>query len=215
MAVAVEAIPDRPATVSGPERRLGQILLEEGLITEEDLSRALDAQRITSTPLGTLLVNQGAIQEDRLTLVLSIHLDTPMADLKHVDIDAEIAQLVPETFARRNLVLPLRRDNGYLAVAMSDPSNVPLLNDIRLITGLPVSPYIAGPSDILVNLTRIHTMHPRLNVAAQTLRDSRPQSVFNRGITLELLHPEAATVPAWPLSERSWLATLSTTSMPR
>ena len=184
--MAVEAIPPRAALTTPRDGRLGQVLLAEGLITEDELSRALDTQRTTSTPLGTLLVNQGAIQEDRLTVVLSIHLDTPIADLKHVDIDAEVAQLVPENFARRNLVLPLRRDNGHLAVAMSDPSNVPLLNDIRLITGLPVAPYIAGASDILVNLTRIHTMHPRLNEAAQTLRDSRPLSVLNRGITLEL-----------------------------
>ena len=185
-AVAVEAT-DAPRPMRSPaDERLGQILLAEGLITDDQLLRALDAQKATRAPLGAILVNQGAIQENHLTIVLSAHLDTPIADLKHLVVDVDLARLVPEDFARRNLVLPLRRDNGHLAVAMSDPSNLTLLNDLRLITGMPVAPYIAGPSDILINLTRIHDMHPRLQVAAQTLKESRPQIQFDRVMTLEL-----------------------------
>jgi type IV pilus assembly protein PilB len=175
------------------ERRLGQLLVSEGLITEDQLARALDAQQTSPAPLGTLLVTQGAIHEDRLTLVLSVHLDTPVADLKHVEIDAEIARLVPEDFARRNLVLPLRRDNGHLAVAMGDPSNVPLINDLRLITGFPVAPYIAGPSDILANLTRVHSMRPRLQEAARSLEESRPRLGLERVITVELANVTSAS----------------------
>ena len=175
----------RPSAVSN-NRPLGQVLLDEGLINEEQLARALNAQRTTSAPLGTVLVNQGAIPEDHLTLVLSMHLDIPVADLKHVDVDPEVAHLVPEDFARRNLVLPLRRVNGHIDVAMSDPSNLPLVNDLRLLTGLNVAPYIAGSSDILVNLTRIHSMHPRLREVAKTLEESRPQMKLDRVMTLEL-----------------------------
>ena len=166
--------------------RLGQVLLAEGLITEEQLARALDAQRVIPAPLGIVLVNQGAIHEDRLTLALSNHLEIPMADLKHGEVDSEIAKLVPQDFARRNHVLPVKRDNGHLAVAMSDPSNLVLLNDLQLITGLPVAPYIAGRSDILANLTRIHSMHPRLTEAARNLQESRPHLDLDRVMTLEL-----------------------------
>jgi type IV pilus assembly protein PilB len=180
-------VSDAPRTgAPSRDQRLGQFLVSEGLITEDQLMRALDAQRASALPIGTLLVSQGAIHEDRLTLVLSVHLDAPVADLKHVEIDAEIAGLVPEEFARRNLVLPLRRSNGHLDVAMSDPSNLPLVNDLRLITGLPVAPHIAGPSDILANLTRIHSMRPRLNEAARTLEESRPRLGLERVITVEL-----------------------------
>ncbi len=183
--VAIETIRDTEATPK-PDQRLGQILLAQGLITQAQLTRALDVHTTSQAPLGAVLVNQGAIHEDQLTLALSALLDTPVADLKHGEVDAEIARLVPEDFARRNLVLPLRRDNGHLAVAMGDPSNLSLLNDLRLITGLPVTPYIAGPSDILLKLTRIHNMHPRLHEAAQTLKESRPQLQFDRMATLEL-----------------------------
>jgi type IV pilus assembly protein PilB len=184
--VAVETSA-RPRPTPGLNDRIGQVLLAEGLITEEQLARALNAQRLAYAPLGTVLVNQGAVHEDHMTVVLSAHLETPVADLKHLTVDPEIARLLPEDFARRNLVLPIRRDNGHLAVAMNDPSNLTVINDIRLITGLAVAPYIAAPSDILLNLTRIHDMHPRLNVAAKTLNESRPQAQqFDRVMTLEL-----------------------------
>ena len=179
-------VTDSSRTIASINRRLGQVLLDEGLITVEQLARALDAQRTTSAPLGAVLVGQGAVPEDQMTQLLSVHLDTPLADLKHMEIDPEVAQLVPEDFARRNLVLPLHRENGHLAVAMGDPSNVHLLNDLRLITGLPILAKIAGPSDILVNLTRIHSMHPRLVEAARTLQESRPEMHLDRVMTLEL-----------------------------
>jgi type IV pilus assembly protein PilB len=183
--VAVEANP-RPRAGTAAHGRIGQVLLDEGLITEEQLQRALLAQRISSAPLGTILVNQGALHEDHMTLVLSAQLETPIADLKHIEVDPDVARMLPEDFARTNLVLPIRRDDNHLAVAMADPINLALLNDIRLITGHPITAYIAAPSDILLNLTRIHDMHPRLSVAAQTLKDSRPQAQFARTVTLEL-----------------------------
>ncbi len=168
------------------QRRLGEALIAEGLITEEQLARALVVQHGTAAPLGRVLVNQGAVQEDSLTLILSGHLDAPIADLKHLEIDPEVARLVPEDFARRNLVLPINKENGFLAVAMSDPSNLTLVSDLRLITGMAIAPHIAGPSDILVNLGRIHSMRPRLHEAARTLEESRPQLGLDRVMTVEL-----------------------------
>jgi len=168
------------------EQRLGQVLLAEGLISEEQLARALSAQRTTLAMLGAVLVNQGSLREDSLTQVLSGHLNAPVADLKHGEVDLEAARMLPEEFARRHVLLPLGRQDGGLAVAMSDPSNLPLLNDIRLITGLEVTPYVASPSDILANLSRVHSMRPRLHEAARTLEESRPQLGFDRVTTLEL-----------------------------
>jgi type IV pilus assembly protein PilB len=192
-AVAVEAN-DRARQASASRHQpLGQVLLDEGLINDEQLARALNAQRTNDVPLGALLVNQGALREDHLTLVLSTHFDVPIADLQHFEIDADIARLVPEDFARRHYALPLRRENGHLAVAMSDPANHALLNDLRVITGFPVAPYIAGQSDILLNLTRIHDMYPRLHEAAQTLKESRPQLQLERAITVELANVTASS----------------------
>jgi type IV pilus assembly protein PilB len=183
--VAVEVERARPS-LRLQQQKLGEILLEEGVVTEEQLARALDAQKSSRGRLGAVLVSQGAIREDELTEILSRHYGIPIADLKHLEVDESIARLVPEDFARRNVALPLHRENGHLAVALSDPGNHALLNDLRVITGLPVAPYIAGESDILITLTRIHDMHPRLNEAAKSLNESRPQIQFERAITLEL-----------------------------
>ncbi len=180
-------IPDvAPAGTRLPAQRLGELLLEQGMIDEQQLDRALAAQIVAHAPLGVVLVGQGALQEDHLTAVLSRHLSIPVADLKDGAIDEDIARLVPADFARRNHVLPVRRDNGHVAVAMSDPGDLNLLHDLKLITGSPVSPYIAGRSDILANLTRIHNMTPRLTQAAKTLQESRPQSQRDRVMSLEL-----------------------------
>ena len=184
--VAVDAREAARLAAAGSGQRLGEVLLAKGLITEEQLARALAAQRGAPAPIGSVLVNQGAIQEDHLTEALSAHYGFPVADLKHVEVDGAIARMVPEDFARRHVALPIRRENGHIAVAMSDPGNHALLNDIRVITGFPVTPYIAGQSDILITITRVHDMHPRLNQAAKTLRDSRPQMQLERAMTLEL-----------------------------
>ena len=191
MAVEVSDVQLIQAPAAGHEapptgRRLGQVLVSEGLITDDQLNRALAAQRSTLALLGAVLVNQGAVREDSLTEVLSSHLNAPIADLKHGEVDAEVARLLPEDFARRHLLLPLGRQDGHILVAMSDPSNLPVLNDIRLITGLEVTPYVASPSDILANLSRIHSMRPRLQEAARSLEESRPQLGFDRVTTLEL-----------------------------
>ena len=184
--MAVEATNQLHAASAPGDQPLGQVLLAEGLITQDQLKRALNVQSTTGASLGSILVSQGALPEDRLTLILSVHLDAPMADLTHLKLDLDVARLVPEDFARRNLVLPIGRDDGHLSVAMSDPANLSLLNDLRLITGLSVAPYIAGPSDILVNLGRVYTMRPRLHDAAKTLEESRPQLGLERVMTLEL-----------------------------
>jgi type IV pilus assembly protein PilB len=184
--VALEIDEAQPSAVPAGELRLGQLLIADALITEEQLARALAVQKTSLMPLGAILVNQGALREDSLTHALSRHLDTPLADLKQGVVDADAVRLVPEDFARRHLVLPMGRADGHLAVAMSDPSNLPLLNDLRLLTGLEVEPYVASPSDILANLSRVHSMRPRLHEAARTLEESRPQLGFDRVTTLEL-----------------------------
>lgn len=184
-AVAVNA--DAPSSAPTTQQlRLGQFLLMEGLITEQQLARALDAQRTTPALLGAVLVNQGVLNEDRLTRILSSYLDIPIAELSHLEVDPDTARVVPADFARRNHVLPIARQNGHIAVAMSDPNNIALLNDLRVVTGAQIKPYIAGRSDILANLTRIHNMTPRLNEAARTLEESRPQLETERVATLEL-----------------------------
>jgi type IV pilus assembly protein PilB len=182
-------------STAGISLRLGERLVAERLISEVQLRRALEVQLKSARMLGRVLVDLGILDEDKLTEVLSSHLEFPVADLRRESVDPEVAELVPEEFARRHVVLPLRRDNGHLAVAMADPGNVPLLNDLRLMSGFPVAPYIAGTADILANLSRIHNMRPRIQEAARSLDESRPQFGTGRSVVFEL-SSITATSPA-------------------
>jgi type IV pilus assembly protein PilB len=176
--------------------RLGERLLAERLINEGQLLRALELQPMSSRPLGRVLIDLGVIDEDRLTAVLAAHLGVPVVDLRKEAVDSEVAQLVPEEFARRHAVLPIRREAGGIAVAMADPTNLHLVSDLRLITGLAVVPYLAGPSDILANLSRVHSMRPRIQEAARSLKDSRPQFTSASRSTVFDLSTITATSPA-------------------
>lgn len=166
--------------------RFGERLLAEGLISEAQLQRALDAQKLSGHLLGVVVLSLGLLDEDSLTTALGAHLGVPVADLRTETVDPDAARLVPEEFARRHVILPIRRDNGYLAVAMVDPSDLPLLNDVRLLVGLHVEPYLATRSDILANLSRIHTTRPRIHEAAKSLQDSRPQLSIDRATSVDL-----------------------------
>jgi type IV pilus assembly protein PilB len=181
-------MPSKQAVAAPVQRskRFGERLLADGLISEAQLQRALDAQRLTGYLLGAVLLSLGLLDEDSLTAVLGDHLGMPVADLRTETVDPDVAQLVPEEFARRHVILPIRRQNGHLAVAMLDPGNLPLINDVRLLSGLPVTPYLANRSDILANLSRIHSMRPRIQEAAKSLQESRPQLTTDRGAALDL-----------------------------
>ena len=174
-------------------QRLGERLLAQRLINEGQLKHALEVQPQTSRPIGRVLVELGILDEDRLTAVLSVHLNFPAADLRRETVDPDAAQLVPADFARKHVVLPMSRQNGDLLVAMADPVNLPLINDMRLITSLGITPYIAGPSDILANLSRINSMRPRIHEAARSLEESRPNFGVVRTNILELSNVTASS----------------------
>jgi type IV pilus assembly protein PilB len=177
--------------------RLGERLLAERVINEAQLRRALEMQGQSLRPLGRVLVELGALDEDRLATVLGEHLDVQVADLRREAVDPEVAQLVPEEFARRHVVLAFRRDADGVAVAMADPTDLHMVSDLRLITGgQAIVPYIGSPADILANLSRVHSMRPRIQEAARSLKDSRPQFTATSRATVFDLSTVTATSPA-------------------
>src|SRR5258707_3104755 len=122
--------------------RLGERLVASRLISEGQLRRALDQQAMSPRVLGAVLLELRLIDEDRPGAQLGEHLQVPFADLRREAIDPGVVQLIPAEFARKNVVLPIREHDGALAVAMEDPGNLHLVNDLRLITGLQIAPHI-------------------------------------------------------------------------
>ena len=118
------------------EQRLGQVLVEGGFITEEQMSEAMEAVAGVSGRLTTVLQERGWISRDTLTTVLSFHLKVPVADPRQVEVDPEAVRLVPETLAVDANILPLKTDrDGTLRVMMEDPGDFDTINRLATLTG--------------------------------------------------------------------------------
>ena len=130
--------------------RLGEILTAKGLITEDDLERALLEQRqsMTDQPLGRILTDLGLIKESDLLAALAEQVGFRFVDLTEFPIDPTAASLIPEQMARRHHALPIGFEGPKLLVAMADPSNVIAADDIRANTGRLVQPLVATAADI-------------------------------------------------------------------
>src|SRR5690348_14574592 len=124
--------------------RIGDLLIREGMITKEQLARALDEQRQNGTRVGYNLVKLGFIQEVELTKMLAKQYKMPAVDLSRFEVDPKIAKMIPADLAQKNLVIPLKRDGRTLTVAMADPSNLGVLEDLKFITRYDIFPVIAG-----------------------------------------------------------------------
>lgn len=130
------------------KKRLGDVLVEDGIITSEQLHAALDAQKITGGKLGDTLIKNRALTEDLLYKVLESQYNIPYVDLNSIYIDPKVPKLIPEAVASKHLLIPIKLEKGKLIVAMSDPLDMFAKDDIRIITGLQIESAIAVPNDI-------------------------------------------------------------------
>jgi type IV pilus assembly protein PilB len=131
------------STATGTER-LGDLLIAEGLITREQLASALADQKATGHRLGYVLVKLGVIQELEVTKIIGRQYRMPAVDLSRFEVDPKILKMIPAEFAQKNIVLPLKREGRTLTVAMADPTNTGILDDLKFITRYDLFPVIAG-----------------------------------------------------------------------
>ena len=133
-----------PAPQAAPGDRLGDLLIREGLITKEQLEKALQEQKSNGQRLGYNLVKMGFVQETEITKMLARQYRMPAVDLARFEADPKIIKLVPADVAVKHLVLPLKREGRTLTVAMADPTNLSVIDDLKFITRYDIFPVIAG-----------------------------------------------------------------------
>ena len=124
--------------------RLGDLLVREGLITRDQLSKALVEQKQAGTRLGYTLVKLGILPEVDLTKTLAKQHRMPAVDLSRFEVDPKIAKMISAELAQKHLVLPLKREGRTLTVAIADPSNLGVLEDLKFITRCDIVPVVAG-----------------------------------------------------------------------
>jgi type IV pilus assembly protein PilB len=132
------------ATAAATADKLGEILVREGLITLDQLKKALLEQKGTGMRLGYTLVKLGFVEETEVTKMLARQYRMPAVDLSRFEVDAKILKLLPPDIAIKHTVLPLKREGRTLTVAIADPNNVTAIEDIKFITRCDVFPVIAG-----------------------------------------------------------------------
>jgi len=132
------------ATAAATTDKLGEILVREGLITLDQLKKALMEQKGTGMRLGYTLVKLGFVEETEVTKMLARQYRMPAVDLSRFEVDPKIIKLLPPDIAVKHIVLPLKREGRTLTVAIVDPNNVTAIEDIKFITRCDVFPVIAG-----------------------------------------------------------------------
>src|SRR3989454_245460 len=134
----------RTATAAATSDKLGEILLRGGLITQDQLKKALLEQKNRGMRLGYTLVKRGFVEETEISKMLARQYRMPAVDLSRFEVDAKIIKLLPPDVAIKHTVLPLKREGRTLTVAIADPNNVTAIEDIKFITRCDVFPVIAG-----------------------------------------------------------------------
>lgn len=137
--------------------RLGDLLVQAGLITGEQLNEALKRQLDSGKRLGEILLEGGYITQHDLTKVLEEQLGIESINLKQRAVDAKTARMIPENLARRHMVIPVGVSNGRLLLAMEDPLDQIAIQDVRLLVQMPVAPLLATRDDIMENIERVFT----------------------------------------------------------
>jgi type IV pilus assembly protein PilB len=151
--------------------QLGALLVEGGLITNDQLAAALDVQAQSGRPIGRVLIDQGLISESDLVRALAKQVGLEFVDLTEHPIDATIASLIPEGLARRYQALPIAWDGDVLVVAMADPSNVLAVDDIRALTGAQVRSVVATAAQIRDAIDRFHRLDSEVDDLASQAAD--------------------------------------------
>lgn len=150
-------------------KRLGDLLLEAGLISEEQLQVAL-SEKQKGQRLGDALLERGYITEQQLIEVLEFQLGIPHVSLYRYPFDQKLMNIVPKDIAKRSLVVPLKKEGDKLFVAMADPMDFYAVDDLRLATGFQIQTAIATKDDILKAITKYYEIDDSMSDVMSQLR---------------------------------------------
>src|SRR6187431_1107437 len=140
--------------------RIGELLLKEKRITPEQLQEALNYQRQNGGKLGYNLIKLGYVKDEEITALLSKQYGVPSIALTQFEIDPAVVKLVPAETALKYQIVPLSRAGATLTIAMTDPTNVFAMDDIKFMTGYNVEPVVASETAVVEAITRYYPTAP-------------------------------------------------------
>ena len=130
-------------------KRIGEVLLERGVITAKELEKAVAHQKEHGGLMGQVLIQLGFVTEEEIALALTAQYGFPYLPLENYEIDGGLTAIVPEATARQYCLIPVDRIGNALTLAMADPSNLQAVEAVELMTKCVVQTFVSTPSDIL------------------------------------------------------------------
>ena len=143
---------------------LGELLLREKIISAEQLKSALEFQKKNNLPLGTSLVSLGFISEEEIAQALSRQVGYPYIDLDQFEVYPEVISLIPADVSKKHMVMPIHRIRSFLTLAMVDPTDLEVIEDVRFRTGLSIQPVIASESGVMNAINKYYGTADALRV---------------------------------------------------
>jgi type IV pilus assembly protein PilB len=160
------------------KKRLGDILIEERLLTQEQLAQALYEQRRTGQPLVVILIKAGLVSEEDIVITLSEQLGIPHLRVESYEIPIEVIAEVSEGIARRYHLIPVARTGKSLTIAMSDPLNIVAIDDVRMLTGREIETVVSLDSEIKKAIERYYGgKQEDVDVYEDIVRDAQADAV--------------------------------------
>ena len=129
--------------------RLGELLIKRNFITPEQLKKAQDEQKLKGGRLESNLVKLGYIKEDELLSFLSAQYRVPSVKISKIEINPNVTKLIPPSISKKYFIIPINRVGPKLTLAMADPSNIVVIDEVKFITGFNVEPVVASETEIV------------------------------------------------------------------
>src|SRR5215468_8776559 len=165
--------------------RIGELLLKEKRITPAQLQEALNYQKTAGGKLGVNLVKLGFVKDEEITALLSKQYGVPSINLTQFEIDASVIKLIPSETVQKYQIIPLNRAGATLTIAITDPTNVFAMDDIKFMTGYNVEPVVASETAVAEAIQRYYSTP----TAAKSEKKSAaaPEANLTSAATLEMV----------------------------
>ena len=167
--------------------RLGDCLMQKGMITEEQLTEALTKQKENGTKLGETVVEMGLVSENEMIDVLVEQLGIEYVDVRKIKVDENAARLLREDFMRKNSLIPIAFDEllpNVIKVAMADPMDIIIIDDISIITNMQVDPVLSTKGQINMAIDKIFGATQAMH-AAEQYRKERERDKEKAGLNID------------------------------
>ncbi len=174
--------------------KIGDLLVKENLITQQQLKEALEYQRVHGGRLGHCLIKLGFVTDDEITAILSRQYGVPSINLSFFDVEPGVVKLIPVETAQKYQIMPLSRVGSTLTIAMIDPTNVFAMDDIKFMTGFNIEPVVASETAIRESIDKYYgTTHSiELKKVMEDIAIVDPKSVDGDDTSLEVASEEEA-----------------------